>query len=792
MQGVRNLHAAFHGTAALNAHLHLWGFVDEAVFLTKAGGVGLVVQVRGVDVEGLDVRAREHAVDRWAAALRTLSEAFRVYQYQLKTPLPEIPTPRADHPVVDAALVRRADALRAKADTLFTFDLVYVVIYEGWTPRRDWRASLRRLAGRDGAADVLSATRHATRVDTELSRAVRHLRTTVDAMIVQLADTVTPRVMPQGEAFTFFRRLLNYTPGKAEAIPYRDDAPLDFTIGDSTVEGHRDHLRVDDHVVRVLTLKMPPAFTHAHLLADLATLPTAAIVCLEWQRISNAQMRRDLNRRRRHFFSAKTSLVNYVSPDTRPEEMLVDDSAAATVRELGTCLTAMEVEGAFFGQASLTIVLSDRDARRVEQAVAACLKLFGRHDATLHDERYNLLNAWLAVVPGNDAYNLRRQPMLQTHFADLSLLFSLHPGELTSPHFGGLALLQLETEHGALYGWNLHVHDVGHQVVLGATGSGKSFWVASVLLALQRYRPLTFLFDIGHSYRGLTERLDGRTLTLGLDGGACHINPFALPPTAAHRHFLAAFVRVLIEGDGQYHTTHADDREIDEAVDAVYAVDADQRRLFTVANLLPRHLSERLHRWVGTGSYAGLFDHADDTVTLATFQCIEFDGLDEHPQALEPLLFYVLHRINTVIHDPARAGQFTVFVLDEAWRFVRNATIRTYLVEALKTWRKHNAAVILATQSPEDVLQSDVLRTVIESCPTRVFLANPSFDREAYARLFGLNAEELSLLAGLIPRRQLLLKRPDVTRVLNLHVDPETAALITGAPASSTTSLFVD
>ena len=89
--------------------------------------------------------------------------------------------------------------------------------------------------------------------------------------------------------------------------------------------------------------------------------------------------------------------------------------------------------------------------------------------------------------------------MLQTPFADLRLLFSLHRGELTSPLFGGLALLHLETEHGALYGWNLHVHDVGHQVVLGATGSGKSFWVASVLLALQRYRPLTFLFDTGHS-----------------------------------------------------------------------------------------------------------------------------------------------------------------------------------------------------------------------------------------------------------------------------------------------------
>ena len=131
-------------------------------------------------------------------------------------------------------------------------------------------------------------------------------------------------------------------------------------------------------------------------------------------------------------------------------------------------------------------------------------------------------------------------------------------------------------------------------------------------------------------------------------------------------------------------------------------------------------------------------------VTLATFQCIEFDGLDEHPQALEPLLFYVLHRINTVIHDPARAGQFTVFVLDEAWRFVRNATIRTYLVEALKTWRKHNAAVILATQSPEDVAAVRRPAHGHRVVPDARVPREPELRPRAYARLFGLNDESNS------------------------------------------------
>src|SRR6185369_5319834 len=142
------------------------------------------------------------------------------------------------------------------------------------------------------------------------------------------------------------------------------------------VECHRNHLRVDEVDVKVLTMKEPPAKTFAHVLEELYTVPSAFVACLEWQRVPNARMRRDLHARRRHFFNRKVSLVNYVSPQTRPEEMLVADSATATVTELGQSLTAMEVEGHFFGQCSLTVVLFDRDARRVDRSVAECAKAF--------------------------------------------------------------------------------------------------------------------------------------------------------------------------------------------------------------------------------------------------------------------------------------------------------------------------------------------------------------------------------------------------------------------------------
>src|SRR5260370_117338 len=99
------------------------------------------------------------------------------------------------------------------------------------------------------------------------------------------------------------------------------------------------------------------------------------------------------------------------------------------------------------------------------------------HDGTLIEETYNVLNAWLAVVPGNSAHNLRRLALLETNCADLSFLFTLHGGEPVSPHLGREALAIYETRHQTPYHFNLHVDDVGHTLVIGPTGTGKSFFL---------------------------------------------------------------------------------------------------------------------------------------------------------------------------------------------------------------------------------------------------------------------------------------------------------------------------
>jgi type IV secretion system protein VirB4 len=323
---------------------------------------------------------------------------------------------------------------------------------------------------------------------------------------------------------------------------------------------------------------------------------------------------------------------------------------------------------------------------------------------------------------------------------------------------------------------------VAHTLLLGRTGSGKSFTLSFLIANLQKYAPHTFIFDLGGGFESLTQLFGGSYVNVGVASESFRINPFSLAPTKENFDFLALFVRVLLESSGKFFCDPLTERELYLQIENLYVLDPALRTLSVLANMLPHALSDRLSRWTGGGQFAFLFDHPEDTLSFARFQCFDFQRMAQHPDLLEPLLFYVLHRANAVIGDQQVSSVFKAFFIDEAWVFLRNPSVRRYILEALKTWRKHNAAMILSTQSLDELRRSDLVDVILESAVTKIFLANPDMDRDLYRKQFHLNETEIERIAGLIPKRQFLIKTPELAKVANLSVDRKSYWLYTNDP----------
>ncbi len=765
---------------AFMAQVNLCGFWDEHCFLTKSGDLGCALRIGGIDAEGLDHAGRDYVMKRLEAALRSLDEKTRLYQVLFRHNRPEIPQAEYTNLLVHAAVEQRAGFLHAKADRLYSIEIFWIVMVDGSYAKTGLLHALSQLpispcsSLRDLHA-LFSGSKERTLLYEQIERDRMRLEQKAKSLSGQLSDLIEIELLGAEKTFRLVRRFVNFCPFKIQQSRLHGMQHLDWQMCDSELEAHRGHLRLDDFYVRVLTLKELPSETRPLLLHGLLAVPANFHVITEWHPVDNARSRKEINKRRRHHHNSKTSFLSNLQEQKHagPREELVDDSKEAAVRELGEALTALGMEGKSFGEFTLTVVIYDEDRAKVEHAVAEFQKLFTQHDGLLCEERYNLLNAFFATVPGNKQFNLRKQWALNSNYADLSFLFSIDSGSKWNAHLEREHLAVLETAHATPYYFNLHAGDVAHTLLLGATGSGKSFLLNFLLESLRKYSPLTFIFDLGASYETLTRVFGGTYLNVGLKNPGFSINPFSLEPTHENLNFLYLFNRVLIEAQSKYALTPEDEKALYAAVERVYQLPLEIRTLTNFASILGP-LGERLHRWTQAGQFGHLFDNVEDTLTFSRFQTFNFDGWSDAPDVLEPLLFYVLHQASAEIEKPENTATLKCFVIDEAWMFLKNATIREWIVRAEKTWRKKNAAMILATQSVVELAASEMLHIVHESCPTKIFLANPNMDRKLYAKVFQLNDTELELLESLVPKRDLLLKQPNITKKLRLDVDAST------------------
>ena len=564
---------------------------------------------------------------------------------------------------------------------------------------------------------------------------------------------------------------------------------LNWSLAVSELDAERRFLRLDGEPVVLYSLLSPPAAARANMLNDLYRLNARMTVSLEWRPYTTETGRKKINSARKHYFSQRYSMMAHVQETEGSTVAMEDSVASAESDRLSRALVELETDGIAYGDISLSIALHGA-LSNIERLDGDLRRIFATHDAKLIQEGYGQLAQWFNRMPGQPrSRQLRKVLVSAGAAAALAPLFGAPRGREQSAHLEAPALTTLETHWQTPFFYDLFAGDVGHTLILGATGAGKSFTLNFLLVQSLQYQPRVLILDLGGSYRWLTRFLGGGYLELspgdGASGDSFRLRPFSLPARERTFQFLTGWVTRLLRLGGM-ETTGDDPTEIRDRIEDLYAFPPDRRDLTSLVRSLPKRMWAAMGRWHGAGTWARYFDNpADgDDLEFADWQVIDLAGAAEHEDLCEAAMFYLLERLRIALEDPAGIARVKLMVVDEAWRYLKDPAVLSYLAEAAKTWRKKNAALIMATQSAVDVTETPGAAGLLESMPTKIFLANPHLP-EQVGEIFRLNPDEMDTIRSLVPKMELYLKRASLSAILRLEVDPASYWLYTSNPRDS-------
>ncbi|GHS92669.1 conjugal transfer protein TrbE [Planctomycetales bacterium] len=453
----------------------------------------------------------------------------------------------------------------------------------------------------------------------------------------------------------------------------------------------------------------------------------------------------------------------------------INQDALDMVGGADAAITEQHANNVASGYYTSVIVLRNADLSRLEEDAAYVKKVCGELGFPARVETVNNVEAFLGSLPGHGVENVRR-PLLNTvNLAHLLPTSSVWLGADKCPHKkypeNSPALLYGVASGSSPFRLNLHVSDLGHTVIFGPTGAGKSVLLATLAAQFLRYKGMTvFHFDKGRSVYALCKAVNGQHYDIGssvelLEGGGTESKahyafcPLQYLETAKDLDWATQYLSMLCElGGMKVSVKHGN------AINALLArwqrsgdKFVSMEDFHTQITSIDSEIAEHLQPYTNAGAYGFIMAAKKDELNFHStggYCVFEIDDLlamgDE--RITLPVLWYLFRRIFRNL-----AGQPAIIILDEAWVMLGHEVFRKEIKMWFKELRKKNCAVILATQSLSDAANSGILDVIIESTATKIFLPNPRSHNEEAAALyhkFGLNDQQIKIIADALPKRQ--------------------------------------
>ncbi|MCE4568636.1 conjugal transfer protein TrbE [Caballeronia sp. CLC5] len=565
---------------------------------------------------------------------------------------------------------------------------------------------------------------------------------------------------------------------------------LDALLADEPLTGGLEP-RLGDHHLRTLTITGFPSVTFPGLLDELNRLAfeyrwsTRAIM------LDKTDATKLLTRIRRQWFAKRKSVAAILKEVmTNEASTLLDSDASNKALDADTALQELGADYAGMAYVTATVTVWDRDPAIAAEKLRLAEKIIQGRDFTVIPEGMNAIEAWLGSLPGHTYANVRQPPVSTLNLAHLIPLSAVWAGPERDEHFGQPPLLYARTEGSTPFRFSLHVGDVGHTLIVGPTGSGKSVLLALMAMQFRRYAGAqVFAFDFGGSIRAAALGMGGDWQDLGgmladEAGDGVQLQPLARIDDPAERAWAAEWLAAILASENVTVDPQAKDH-LWSALTSLATAPVAERTLTGLAVLLQsQQLKQALAPWCVGGAWGRLLDAERTARRRGDHGVLDrwFYGSGAAPAVLS----YLFHRVAGRLD-----GSPTLVIIDEGWLALGSPAFAKQLSEWLVTLRKKNASVIFATsRSPRS--RAARSRPPSSSCPTRILLPNERAAEPQIAVIyerFGLNARQIEILSRATPKRDYYCQSRRGHRLFELGLGE--VALAFAASSSKTDQLAI-
>lgn len=750
--------------------------IAPGIILNKDGSFLRIARFRGPDLDSATQAELIATSARLNSALKRLGTGWAIYVEAQRTASPGYPPSDgfAD-PVSMLIDEERRDLFEGGDITRPNFTSAYYLTLQ-WLPPADDTSKASSLFYEGGAEGVATAADHLDDFERETGR------------LLDMVEGVMPEAawLSPVETLTYLHSTIS-THDQQIAVP-ETPMHLDALLADELLVGGLTPQLGSKHL-RCLSITGFPAATVPGMLDELNRLGfayrwTTRAICLD--KVSAQRM---LNRIRRLWFSKRKSLAAIIKEVlTNEASVLVDSDAANKSAEADAALQDLGADIAGYAYVTTTLTVLGDSPRDADLRLGAIEKIVRGRDFACIAEGLNALEAWLGSLPGNPYANVRQPPISTLNLAHIMPVSAVWAGPASDGHFNAAPLFHARTLGSTPFRFSLHVGDVGHTLVVGPTGSGKSVLLAFMALQFRRYRGAqVFAFDHGGSIRAATLAVGGEWHDLGgaLGGDAAPLSlqPLARIDEADERAWASDWLGAILAREG-FAITPEVKEYLWTALGSLADAPVAQRTLTGLTVLIQASgLKRALAPYTLAGPYGRLLDGDVEHFGESDAQAFETEGLVGTPAA-PAVLAYLFHRIGRRLD-----GRPTLILIDEGWLALDDPLFGRQLKEWLKTLRKKNASVVFATQSLADIEGSAIAPAIIESCPTRLFLANErALEPQIMGvyRRFGLNDRQIEIIASATPKRDYYCQSALGNRLFDLGLGPVALAF---TAASSRTDL---